>query len=326
MKTIIVVSYKEDRHGEKVLARGKEMGVQTTLWDISQYPKNAEISFYPSQESRCPVITIGNLQIETLSGVYWRRSNGNHQNVRRRKIDEYMENEGRVVTQSLASYFPSINWISSPGAERLGGNKPIQLRKARQLGMNIPKTCITNSPRECRKFIDALKGRELTIKPVGTSFLNLDEKGDLASNQNKVVFTKIVNPTDILDNLDMVRNCPVIFQEAIRKEFDVRVTVVDQDVFSAKIILDGCNDPTNLDWRNYEGERIYSHHVLPTEIKSHCVSIVKSLGLRFGCVDLGFSCEGQYVFFEVNPQGQWLPSEHKLGYDISGSIVRGLTK
>jgi glutathione synthase/RimK-type ligase-like ATP-grasp enzyme len=135
-----------------------------------------------------------------------------------------------------------------------------------------------------------------------------------------------VNPSDILENLDMVSNCPVIFQEAIQKDFDLRITVVDDEAYAAKIVLEGCGDSENLDWRNYEGKRLYSAYLLPLEVLNQCVAIVKALGLRFGCVDIGVSKEGDHVFFEVNPQGQWLPSELKLCYDISGSIVEGLTR
>lgn len=325
MKSIIVVSYEEDAHAQRVLTRAQEMGVNASLWDVSNYPENAQVNF-ALHGSGTSVIRLNGTEVENLSGVYWRRPNGKYGSRSNDKMYEYMKKEGKMVTNALAEYFPYVNWISRPGAEVMGGNKPNQLLMARKVGLSIPLTCITNSPDELRCFLNDLGGKKVTMKPVGTAFMDLDEDGDLSSGKNKVVFTKIIDPRQIIDNLDMVQNCPVIFQEAIQKEFDLRVTVIDDVVYAAKIVLDGCGDPSNLDWKNYEGRRNYSKFNLPTNVQSQCVSIVRELGLRFGCVDLGVSTRGEYVFFEVNPQGQWLPSECQLGYDISGSIVQGLTK
>jgi len=241
-------------------------------------------------------------------------------------MDEYMLHEGRVVISALSDYFPKANWISKPWAEIKGGNKAYQLNLARRMGLKIPLTCITNKPDEVKRFIDHLGGKPLTMKPTGTAFINLSDSKDLSSSENKVVFTKIVDSSEVLANLDMVKNCPVIFQEAINKESDFRLTVVDDLVHVAKITLEGCSDPTNLDWKNWEGVRKYVTSDVSDTVREQCVDIVKALGLRFGCVDLGFSSKDGYTFFEVNPQGQWLPSEEKLCYDISGSIVRALIK
>lgn len=325
MKSIIIVSYEEDAHAQRVLTRAKEMGVKASLWDVSNYPDNAQVNL-ALHGSGTNTVRLNDVEIENLAGVYWRRPNGKYGEGSKNKMREYMRKEGKMVTNALAKYFPDVNWISRPGAEVMGGNKPNQLLTARKMGLTIPLTCITNSPEKLRCFLDDLGNRKMTMKPVGTAFMDLDEDGDLSSGKNKVVFTKIIDPNEIIDNLDMVRNCPVIFQEAIQKEFDLRVTVIDDVVYAAKIALDGCGDPNNLDWKNYEGRRNYSRFNLPASVQNQCVLIVRELGLRFGCVDLGVSTRGEYVFFEVNPQGQWLPSERQLGYDISGSIVQGLTK
>jgi len=321
---IIVVSYEEDKHAQELIKRAHEKNVHAVLWDISQYPDSVELTLLPGSDEVS--VRVGGALLDNLTGIYWRRPNGKYCQDNTDKLTEYMRSEGRVVTHALAEYLPCINWLSKPWIERSAGNKPLQLKIAEKLGLRIPYTCISNSPDDVRRFVESLGGRKLTMKPVGTSFIDLDEHGDLSSDENKVVFTKLIDPTDVIENLQMVKNCPVIFQEAIEKNYDLRVTVVDDVIFTAKIVLEGCEDRTNLDWRNYEGERIYTSYQLPEKVAEQCVSIVHHLGLRFGCVDIGVSREGEYVFFEVNPQGQWLPSEDKLGYNISGTIVSALTK
>ncbi|MFA5935188.1 MAG: hypothetical protein WC827_04885 [Candidatus Paceibacterota bacterium] len=141
-----------------------------------------------------------------------------------------------------------------------------------------------------------------------------------------VVFTKVVDPELILNNIDMLKNCPVIFQESVEKDSDVRITVVDDKVFCAEISLIGCSDLSNVDWRNHDGVRIYKKHQLPREIELQCIEFTKAMGLRFGCIDMAYSRKYGYTFFEINPQGQWLPSELDLGYPISIALLESLTK
>ncbi len=48
------------------------------------------------------------------------------------------------------------------------------------------------------------------------------------------------------------------------------------------------------------------------------------LGLTFGGIDLDLTPEGDYVFLEVNPSGQWLWLDDKLTLGISDAIASWL--
>ena len=50
------------------------------------------------------------------------------------------------------------------------------------------------------------------------------------------------------------------------------------------------------------------------------------MGLVLGCIDLGYCGEGHYVFFEVNPNGQWLASELLTGAPITDAIAEVLVR
>jgi glutathione synthase/RimK-type ligase-like ATP-grasp enzyme len=45
------------------------------------------------------------------------------------------------------------------------------------------------------------------------------------------------------------------------------------------------------------------------------------LNLRFGAIDFILDESGEYVFLEINPNGQWAWIERKTGYKISSEIV-----
>ena len=51
---------------------------------------------------------------------------------------------------------------------------------------------------------------------------------------------------------------------------------------------------------------------------------MEHLQLSFGAIDLIVQPDGQYVFLEVNPVGEWGMLEKDLDLPISRAIARGL--
>lgn len=123
-----------------------------------------------------------------------------------------------------------------------------------------------------------------------------------------------------------VSNCPVIIQSYIQKEFELRVTVVKDKVFACAIYSQS-SERTREDWRRYDipntPHKIYK---LPKQIEQKCVDIVKKLGLEFGCIDMIVTPGGEFIFLEINPNGQWLWIEHLTGLPIGDAISEELTR
>ena len=49
-----------------------------------------------------------------------------------------------------------------------------------------------------------------------------------------------------------------------------------------------------------------------------------ALGLVYGAIDMRLTPNGEYVFLEVNPAGQWLFIEQATGQPISAAIAEAL--
>ena len=96
-------------------------------------------------------------------------------------------------------------------------------------------------------------------------------------------------------------------QNYIEKQFELRVTVVGNRFFSCKIdsqILD--DDKGKIDWRQgYDYGLKHEVFDLPQHIKDKCLQFLNRLGLHFGCFDFIYTPNGEYVFLECNPNGQW---------------------
>ena len=120
-----------------------------------------------------------------------------------------------------------------------------------------------------------------------------------------------------------IRYAPVIFQEAVAKKIELRVTVVGGKVMAAAIHSQQDSRRAG-DWRHYpelDTARHYSVWQLPAEIEQRCLDVTAALGLCYGAIDLILTPEGEYVFLEINPHGQWEFIETATGLPISDAIA-----
>lgn len=219
-------------------------------------------------------------------------------------------------TRQLLSAFADARWVSNYYAIYRANNKTYQLQMAARVGFRIPRTCITSSPEKAQAFIKTAGGT-LIVKPYASYTPRSKElpKSFLATK-----FTA-QNPPQ-LDNLYLA---PAIFQEAIEAACDVRVTVVGEKVFAARIR--NVNQPEGSmvrDWRAgyYQGElHIEPYDNFPREIASRCVAHAKELGLLYSAIDLVEDAKGNFWFLENNPNGQWAFVEEDTGLPIGKAIA-----
>jgi hypothetical protein len=102
-----------------------------------------------------------------------------------------------------------------------------------------------------------------------------------------------------LDRVDLLKNAPVIFQERIPPFKDIRVTVVGERLFAAE------SESHLLDWRTDESVR-WVRHELTEDCSTRILALMRRLRLDLGSFDFRMRRSGEYVFFEVNPNGQFL--------------------
>ncbi len=184
---------------------------------------------------------------------------------------------------------------------------------ASEIGFSIPETLVTNDKDRLIAFSDCC-GNDIIIKPLKSGRIK-DETGHRLIYTNKL---QAIHLADIAE-YDLT---PCIFQKRIEKEYELRITVVGDKVFAAKV--DSQTDPETLtDWRKKKLK--FSACEIPKELASQCRALVSKLNLSFGAIDMVKSVDGGYYFLEINPNGQWAWIEIDTDMDISGSIIKFLT-
>ena len=201
-------------------------------------------------------------------------------------------------------------WVNAPDRLVRANSKPAQLDIARRLGLIIPETLVTNDPDAARAFIEAADG------PVIYKSLSQNLDVDLG----KALFTGQVTGAEI-ENLDLIRHTPGIFQAAVAKAFEVRATVGRPAHLRRADRLPGPG-------RNQAGlasaplrRRRTNPSACPTMSRTAFRAFMDAFGLIYGAFDFIVRPDGTWVFLEVNPAGQYMWVEAKTGLPITDALV-----
>ena len=267
-----------------------------------------------SSESAGPV---PKLDINSVSAVWLRRwTKLKAPDIPEPWAARIVEGESTRALEGLLRILPCL-WVNRPGAQSEASYKIPQLEMARQCGLAVPKTLVTNDPVEVSDFYEAT-GRQMIYKMIDESTWQRFPKFEIPNGLPTMLFRE-----SDLAHLEQVKLGLHLFQERVDKEADIRVTVVGQKIFAAKI--DSQQGKGSVDFRlDYSvPSAVYE---LPDDVSEKCLQLMRKLGLNFGAIDLCLARDGRHVFLEVNAQGQWLWLEIKLDLPISLHMARLLAE
>ncbi|MEO7827852.1 MAG: hypothetical protein ABIR60_11985, partial [Allosphingosinicella sp.] len=117
-----------------------------------------------------------------------------------------------------------------------------------------------------------------------------------------------------------------LVQEKIAKRFETRTFYLDGRMFSAAIYSQ--NDPqTSVDYRKYNYRRPNRNVPinLPAEIEEKLDRLFRALDLNTGSADMIVDEEGEFVFLEINPTGQYSYVSNICNFNIDQLIAEWLT-
>jgi glutathione synthase/RimK-type ligase-like ATP-grasp enzyme len=310
---ILVVSHPADLHASTVLARLASIGADAMLIDIADFPENLRLRLEATDAQFGAELDIGGqcLFLRDITAVWWRRPQAHAlaPNMASRDDWNFAYGECQAAMSGLFSCVDAF-WINPPLNDEKAAQKVYQLKLAQQLGLRIPRTAVTNDPAAARAFI-AREGDRGTIYKA------------FSATRQAWRETRLLRREEI-ELLDSVRHAPVIFQEYIEAEVDLRITVVGGKIFPAAIFSQ--DTEYKMDFRMHIDSARYAAHVLPGEIETKLQQYMKALGLVYGAIDMRMTPKGEYVFLEINPCGQWLFVEQKTGQDITGALTDELIR
>ena len=312
--TVLLVTASYDKSCEYVQSALGKNGTPYFRLDTDRFPSEIQAIFDPQNTL---TISDGSRVISgnDVKSVWYRRhATPNLPEHLEPGVREFCEREARAFLDGALATLPTPHWLSPREAISRCERKPFQLSLAADLGFSIPSTVMTNHIHTVRRFSQE---HDLVAKAVSAGYI----KG-LEGNQ--AIFTSALAESDFED-LTGLALAPVTFQEHVEKLSDIRVTVVADDVFAAEILSQE-RASSRVDWRATDDPALpHRNHELPADIRRRCRDFVTQLGLVFGAIDFALRPDGTYLFFEINPNGEWLWLEDQLGFPIASRIASWLS-
>jgi glutathione synthase/RimK-type ligase-like ATP-grasp enzyme len=308
---ILIVTNREDFTADWLIVELERRGTPFVRFNTEDYPARTRVSWTDNGLQHLKTERAA-LDLSEVASVWYRRPvppAPSNWETRDRAI--WAIGEAREVLAGLWRSLDTL-WVNHPDKNRLASSKLHQLRIAPGLGFTVPSTLVSNDPSAVRAFMQS-HPTGVVCKPVLQGRLEFaDAPG--------IFFTSELQP-GAEGSLDELGPEPYLFQEHVPKRYDVRVTVIDGEPFAARIESQQ-TEKGRVDWRR-AGATGAPHSIedLPTDVAQRCVDLVDDYGLRFGAIDLVRRSDGEYVFLELNPNGQWAWVEQLTGLRLRARLA-----
>jgi glutathione synthase/RimK-type ligase-like ATP-grasp enzyme len=307
---ILIISFHDNPHVQAVL---RHVSRPVTVFDVADFPARAslEVSFGDGID-RLRLVTERRREspIEDVGAVWYRRE-------RPLELDPALTDPTSRLfawsesNEALTGLWRALDcfWMNPPAADEAGHRKIRQLQLARRVGLSVPETLITNDPSSAEAF--AVKHLEQGV--VRKALRNIAQAPRP---------TALLTVED-LARIDDVRYAPVTFQQFVPADLDLRVIVVEDEIFPAAI---RSRPEFQTDYRMGIGSAEFSPYTLPDAVASALLELHHRLGLTYGASDFRVTPDGEHVFLEVNPAGEYLFASERTGQPVPQAIAACLDR
>ncbi len=250
------------------------------------------------------------LPFSDVQGVWWRPK----PTLKQLQRSSFRDREWQFALEALEALTHQARWVNPRAVDQRCRHKPGQLIAAERAGLDVPPTLISNDAQAVAAF----------LAPLGPSaiYKALSWYGDEPA---QALFTTRVAVASLADLQGNIAAAPGIYQPYIDKDYELRITVVDEEIFAVRIDSQSHSD-TKTDWRRNPGAVAHLPTELPPEIARRLLAFHKAQDLVFGAYDFIVTPEGRHVFLEVNSLGQWLWTEEMTGLPISDAVAAALLR
>ncbi len=307
-RRVLIVTHRADLHADLVAERIAARDRPAFRLDLDRFPVDYALDLHfraPAWSGHLHHRPSGDTLALADIGAVWTRKTADFAFANPDMGPQeraYAVEETQHALSGLLYGLDDVYWMSHPLAVRSALWKGEQLARAARMGFDVPDTLITACAASAIAFhADAAEG--IVFKCMASTALGGDQvaEGDRISGG---LGTTLIGAAEA-PLLEAVSEPPCLFQHHVAKRHELRVTVIGDRVFAARIHSQ--DDPrTQLDFRDFSAPIRYEAETLPPALEARCRDFVHSYGLQYGAIDLIATPDGRHVFLENNPGGQCL--------------------
>ena len=316
-ETVLMITNDHDEHADAVSNELSSRGVPVFRFHPADFPHSCSVSIEIDKGRVHGEIrnSGGRLGFDDVCAAWFRRSGNLYETrltITSEKLDNYIKIQSQGTVSALCSSLQTL-WVSHPLALRRAEVKALQLVEASKAGLKIPHTLISNDPDWATTFVEGLGSADCAIKPllaVGVT----DEQGGF-----RMPLTAMLPRGHSLASVALA---PTILQPYVEKAFELRCVVIGEKIFAARMDTQA-NEKSRIDSRG--GDPDHEIFELPGDVEASLHRVMDSFGLNFASLDMIVTPDGDFVFLELNPNGQWLWLEYELGLPLVATMADLLT-
>jgi glutathione synthase/RimK-type ligase-like ATP-grasp enzyme len=322
--TVLIITNDHDEHADAVIPELERRGVPVFRFHPDELNDASSISIEIREGCLDGEIRTERQRVEfhDICAAWYRRSRALFAplpslNLLQGDLDNFV----RVQTSAtLTALFTSLqtHWVGQPSRLRRAEVKALQVLEASTAGLATPATLISNDPERAARFVQSLGDAECAIKPLIAT--RVDGEGGA-----RLPLTTILPRGHALDSVALAPN---IFQPYVEKAYELRCVVMGDKIFTAKLDSQA-HESTRRDWRagELEAEDVqYEAFDLPERVEAGLHRLMRSFEINFASIDMIVTPEDEFVFLDLNPNGQWLWLEEELGLPLVAGMADLLTK
>lgn len=323
---LLIVGTMSDPHISKTFENLKKYDINIAVLDyncsteitIHQYDHNLYISIDSKTITKNTTIW-ARPKLYYGSPFYFRkyeRKDKTYELLRRQ--DDWREKEWRAASRIL--FLLNEEQLLTHPTRSAIMYKPIQQKIAKELGLNIVETTITNDLQTARNFSER-HGRCIAKSVSGAKVLPHPDEYPEAYGVMTVEITK----DDLRRQVpDKFAQCPHMLQPLIEKDCELRIINIEGVVFAFRIDSQRFQH-TSLDWRHGDPNIQFKLCDIPKEIEDKINAFMNRFGLFSGSFDFIVS-KGEYLFLECNKEGAWAWLDEIIDGKISETFADRIYK
>ncbi|HZN70455.1 MAG TPA: ATP-dependent carboxylate-amine ligase [Micromonosporaceae bacterium] len=313
MSTVLILTQEFDSTVDPVVVSLRERGSNVVRVDLSYFPQTLTFTSSDFDDERLRMRHGDrDIDLESLTGVWYRRPTAFVFDSAMGEAEQQFARTESVHGVGGILRGTDCLWVNRPDLDAVAELKPFQLRIAKRLGFRVPRTLMTNDPQEVTALLDRADG-PFVYKAFTGGVVHYP--GGFPNG----LFTVVVGD-ELREHIDRVRHTICIFQEYIEKAYEVRLTVIGNTFFP--VVVDSQSmSSTRVDWRGEDMMPYGDYRPLPEQVVKQVEAMLSELGLAYAAVDLIVTPDGEYVFLELNPGGQFMWIQHDIGLDMSGCMA-----
>ncbi|MFE5842042.1 MvdC/MvdD family ATP grasp protein [Streptomyces niveus] len=299
-----MVTTDENTTADRAVLELAALGVPVIRLDLADFPDDLHLgATFDGDRWTGALVTRGRtVRLEEIRAVLWwhpGRPGVPHGDLSEAEI-RWIAQE---TTAGLAGVLAALDClhVNHPHATQHAQVKATVLATAARAGLRVPPTWIGNHQPSAAAFT--------AHAPDGAVCKSLVSPEITSGQTHRTFFTRRVDSRGLTGAAGSLSGMTHQFQHAVVKEFEVRLVVVGDELFAARI--DAHSRAARADFRADYEALTYSLVAVPDSVRTGVTALMRACGLLYAALDLLVDDEGQWHLIDVNPAGQydWLQRE-----------------